>query len=682
MTIADPLLAQRTLHAPRPGARALTADLLWKLPRVGRPVLSAGGGEAVVPVTTYDVEKNKGCTRLYRLQRDGQCAPLTAAERSAGTPAFSPDGSQLAFLAKDRDADPKDRASTQVWVLPLGGGEARCVTDLPLGAVDVLWMPDGKRLLVGAWLFKDHPTVEGSRSEASRRKDEPITTHATEERFFRYWDRWLSENLRAHIFLVDLGSNATRDLLPESSVWFSFMEPAGAIAVAPDGSELAFSAQRVGGPGMRLRSDVYRLALPGGDATPQPLCLTGDHPGSCSRPRYSPDGSQLLYGRREDPDFYADRVRLWTYDLRQRRHAPLLVDWDRSPESFEYGSDGTLLLEADDAGRGRLFRLRPGDTEPVALTDQGHCGQATQAPDGTIWFTRQDLSSPPEVYLLAPAGSAPTRLTQFTAQELAEVALGEVRELRLEGSHGEEIQCLVVLPPGFKEGAPRPLVHLIHGGPHGIFGDQWHWRWSAQAFAARGAVVACVNFQGSTSFGNDFAQRIQGAWADRPTGDIMAATDALLALGWVDEARMGIAGGSYGGYLTAWLTTQTQRFACAVNHAGVFDLSLMYASDVTWGRATNIGADLWVDASTMDRNNPARHTAGMQTPMLVVHGERDYRVPIDQALLCYGILKAKDVPARLLYFSDENHWILKPKNSLRWYQEVLDWLDRFLGPKA
>ena len=225
-------------------------------------------------------------------------------------------------------------------------------------------------------------------------------------------------------------------------------------------------------------------------------------------------------------------------------------------------------------------------------------------------------------------------------------------------------------------------MHLIHGGPHGQFGDLWHYRWNTHAFAVPGYAVACVNFQGSTSWGNDFAQRIQGAWGERPYEDVMKATDALVASGLVDEGRMAISGGSYGGYLTSWIASQTDRFACAINHAGVYDLTLQYASDVTWGRAANMGGDIWHAPEAVDRWNPARHAEGLNTPMLVIHGEKDYRVPINHALLCYGILQARGVPSRLLYFEDENHWILKPRNSLRWYAEVISWFERFLGPKG
>ncbi len=261
---------------------------------------------------------------------------------------------------------------------------------------------------------------------------------------------------------------------------------------------------------------------------------------------------------------------------------------------------------------------------------------------------------------------------------MARVALGEVREMTFEGAQGAEVQMYVVLPPGHERGRRYPLLQVIHGGPHGISGDGFHFRWNAQAFAAPGYVVAEVNFQGSTSWGQDFAQRIQGAWAERPFEDIMRATDLLVAEGLADEARMAAAGGSYGGYMAAWICGHTDRFKCIVNHAGVFDTMSEYGCDVTQGRAVAFGGEPWDGLEAIDRTNPARYASGFKTPMLVAHGHRDYRVPADQGLECYGILKAKGVPARLLYYPDENHWVLKPQNSLLWYREVLGWLARWL----
>ncbi len=680
MNVTMPAPAYVTLHAARPGSRPMDAEVLWSIPRVGTPIPAPGGDHLAVPVTTFSTETNRGTTRLWRVPTDGGTPqPLTSTERTASQPAFSPCGGHMAFVASAAD-DPK--APAQLHVLPLLGGEAEGVTDMPLSVFDPTWLPDGSGIVFGAWLFQEHPDVEATRTEAARRKEDPYTVHATEDRMFRFWDTWIAGGTFARLFLYDVASGTVRDLMPGSTLWFNWMDPAGAYDIAPAGDEIVFTGLHVGGPEKRLRSDVYRLPLAAEGA--EPACLTAGNPAASVRPRYTPCGAAILYGKTEDPDFYADRARIMRIDRATLEHDAWLADWDRAPSGWVFGDGGDLWFQAEDDGGAPIWRLdlkaaRNGATEPEAMIRGGSCGAPKPASDGHVYFTRHAVSEPPEIWRVPTSGGAGERVTTFTDEALVDVALGEVRDYRFEGAEGETVQAVVILPPGYEEGTRMPLVHMIHGGPHGTFGDLWHFRWSTHCFAQPGYVVACVNFQGSTSWGNDFAQRIQGAWGDRPYGDVLAGTDHLIAAGLVDETRMAISGGSYGGYLTAWIATQTQRFACAVNHAGVFDLPLQYASDITWGRPRTMGGEIWDAPDAIDRWNPARHTAGMATPMLVIHGEKDYRVPINHALECYGILKSKGVEARLLYFADENHWILKPRNSLRWYAEVLDWYERFLS---
>jgi len=659
-----------TLYPARKGATPITAELLWSIPRVGSPVPAPDGATLAVAVTSYDMEKNEGRSRIWLVPSKGaspaEPRALTSAEFSSSEPAFSTDGKRIAFTRKDA------KKKAQLHVMALDGGESETLTDLPLGCFDPRWLPDGSGIVFAAQLIKGHLTPEATAAELERREKDPVKAHVTEDRVYRYWDTWLTTGEVPHLFVLDLATRKLRDLTPESTAWFDWMDPAGRYDIAPDGSELAYEGTIIDATSGIMRSAIFTAPISRGTAA----CLTPDHPASDAAPRYSPDGKFIVYGMQHDPYFYADRMRIMAYDRAARTHAGWIESWDLSPSHWTFGADGTLYLEAEEDARNSLFVWK-GSGAPRRIVRGGYVNGVRAGRDGRLFYNLHSLSQPAEIHACDANGGSATALTTFTAPAMAKVSLGEVREVTFEGASGAKVQMFVIMPPGHQEGQRVPLVHSIHGGPHGTSADWFHYRWNAHAFAAPGYVCAQVNFQGSTSWGQDFAQRIQGAWADRPFQDVMLATDLLIAAGLVDEKRMAATGGSYGGYMASWIEGHTDRFRCIVNHAGVYNTLSQYASDVTQGRHKSFGGEPWDGLEAITRCNPAHAAEGFNTPMLVIHGEKDYRVPVTQGLECYGVLKAKGVPARLVYFPDENHWVLKPRNSALWYREVLGWIDRF-----
>jgi dipeptidyl aminopeptidase/acylaminoacyl peptidase len=294
-----------------------------------------------------------------------------------------------------------------------------------------------------------------------------------------------------------------------------------------------------------------------------------------------------------------------------------------------------------------------------------------------FWHRHETMAQPPEVAITH--GGHTTLVSGFTTEALAEFDFRPATEITFAGADGNQIQAFVNEPPGFDPDRTWPLLQNVHGGPHNGVTDAWHWRWNTQVMASAGYVVASVNFHGSSSFGDEFTRSIRGRWGDQPTTDIEAATDHLLALGSIDPDRMAIAGGSYGGYLVTWITTQTDRYAASICHAGVTDLLGQYASDHTEGRDTAMGGVPWEDMDAVNRWSPMAHTHDIVTPTLVIHGELDYRVVVTQGLELYGVLKAKGVPTRLVYYGDEGHWIEERDNALHWWGEFLGWLERWIG---
>jgi dipeptidyl aminopeptidase/acylaminoacyl peptidase len=576
--------------------------------------------------------------------------------------------------------------------MPLDGGEPERLTDLPLGACDPRFFPDGRRLAFLAPVLAAAPAPEATRQLLEQREKDPVKARVTEDRFYRYWDRWLTSGEVHHLFVLELASRQLTDLTPDSRRFFDLMDPAGGYDIAPDGSELAFAVNATDPPYPTVKYDVFTVPAAGGPVRN----ITKEHTGDSMRPRYTPDGRGIVYGMQREVDFYADRVRIVRHDRTTGKNVVLTEGWDRSASDWAIAPDGrTVAILAEDQGRVGLYRIDldqalaaaeqgpgagqgPGVT-PQVLARGGHLAGLTWVGERRLAYTQDSLAGPPEVWTLGPNANAPEALSHFNDARMAELDLGAVQEIEFAGAGGRPIQMFVVTPPGFDPAKKWPLVQLVHGGPHGIFGDQFHFRWNAQLFASKGYVVAMVNFHGSTSFGQEFAASILGSHGDQPYADVMAGTDRLLATGYIDEQKMAAAGGSYGGYLVSWIAGHTDRFACLVNHAGVYDTLAQYSSDVTYGRSRAYGGEPWGDLGVIDRWNPARFAHGFKTPMLVVHGENDYRVPYTQGLAVYGVLKAKGIPARLVVYPDENHWVLKPANSCHWYSEVLGWLERFLG---
>lgn len=647
----------------------LTATDLWEMARVGQPEPHPDGDFAVVPVTTYDIEENKGTTRLWKVTSAGDRHPLTSSHWSSTNPAVSSDGTRLAFLRKlENDGKP------QLHVMDLTGGEAECHTDLPLGVAAAKWQPGDAGIVLAAPLLAGFPSVAATRAELARREESPDEPVVTEHAVYRYWKRWLVGGEIHHLFHLDLSSNTLTELTPDLDRQIALDDPEGVFDISPDGTEVAFAADIEPEPRLRFRFAIHTVSIT--DPNPKQLEDDGSLPAQQLRPRYSPDGRAIAFGEQHERDYYADHVKLVSYDRASGAKSHLAPWWDRSAGGWEYTADSDLVLHASNEGSMAVYLLPIGTDTPTRLTagDYAHGPRPTLGP---VWLRTESAERPADVAVLQENG---LRLVGgFNAAVLDRIELGAAGEFSFSGAGGAPIQTHIVYPPGFDRTRKWPLVHNIHGGPHNASGGSWHWRWNTQAFAAAGYVVVSVNFHGSDSFGDDFTRSIRGAWGDKPMQDIMAATDHLVGLGFIDENRMAVVGGSYGGYLVSWIIGQTDRFATAICHAGVTDLLGQWASDVTAGREAAVGGTPWDDLDAVLRWSPLAHTNTMSTPTLVIHGEKDYRVVVTQGLALYGILKQKGVDARLVYYPDEGHWIETPRNSLHWYREFMGWLERYIG---
>ena len=670
--LAVPLLAAFALSAAEPPAKhPLTVDDIWAVVRVGRPVVSPDGRSIVYPRTTWEAEKNRNLTDLW-LQplAGGQGRRLTSHEAGESAPAFSPDGTRLAFVSK-RDGDKE----AQLYVLRLDGGEAERWTEMPRAVQSPKWTADGKRIVFVSSVLGE--SLETTKTELARReKDEKTRVKATvsENRLVRYWDHWLETDEWVRLFALDVASRTVTELTPGMKR-LGQLDGGLAFDVARDGS-VVFAANATEPPWKSTNTDLFFVPAGGG----APRNLTADNPAEDGSPVFSPDGRTIAYGREAKADGWPDRTRLALLDLATGKTRILTEEWDSVPEDWSFTPDGkTLVCRSEVRARTNVYALPIAGGTPRLVWKGGRATSLAMAGAMDLVFGATSFRRPAELATVKLDGTAFRSLTSWNDALMAGIAFGEEREVVFKGAGGNDVQMFVIHPPGFEKGKKYPLVHVIHGGPIGTSGDEFHPRWNAHAFAAPGYVVAMVNFHGSSSFGQAFVESILGAPGDKPFQDVMAATDFLIAEGSVDPKRMAATGGSYGGYLVNWIAGQTDRFAALVSHAGIYSLLGQFGSDVTFGRHHSYGGYPFTNLESVERWTPNRHAANLKTPMLVVHGEKDFRVPITQGLELYGVLTAKGVPARLVAYPDENHWVLKGTNAKHWYGEVLGWLARWLG---
>lgn len=661
--------------------RPITAQDLWAVKRVGAPALSPDGRQAVVSVQEWSVEKNKPTASLWLVDvASATTRRLTAGSGSDTAPAWSPDGTRIAFTSKRGEDE-----TTALYVIPIAGGEAEKLLELPMGISVPAWLPDGKGIVFATQVI---PELAGSfaksdlaaiKKEAKRRKDAKMTAYATEYRQYRWFDRNLTDNLANRLLKIDVANKALTDLTPNYDRLFS---PSGEVRfdVAPDGRHVALALNSTPPPyATQPNLDIVLVPTDGSGAF---VNLTADNPYADDAPRFAPDGRSVLYTRISTANSQGELRRLWQHRLADKRNMPMSAALDLSIDEPAFAGDDVVFLAEQD-GRIPVFGLAPDGGKPrVVFADGSNTGLDVAGQQAV--FLNETTSRPAELFAIDLKGGPARQLTRFNEALFATLELGKVESHHFAGAGGDNVQAWVIYPPGFDPKKKYPLVQLLHGGPHTMVRDAFSTRWNSHVFASPGYIVAWVNRHGSTGFGEAYARSINGAWGDKPMEDVLKANDYLFAaIPAIDRDNVAAAGASYGGYLATWLLGHTKAFKTLVNHAGVSDFIGQYGADITTYGFTRevLGGTPWDSPEAMQRNNPVAYAANFSTPMLITHGEKDYRVPYGQGIALYGILQTMRVPSRLVVFPDENHWILSPQNSIYWNYEVQAWLARYIGGK-
>ncbi len=649
----------------------LTVEALWSLTRPGRPELSPDGRWAVIPITRFDREKNRGNTDLWRFDLAGSEPPrrLTLNEDNDTAAAFRPDGRLVAFVSKRGDSP------AQLYLLPWDGGEAERLTDLPVAVGAPKWSPDGRFLIFPAATYPDLGSDwQKVRERVQREKEDRVQAKISETRIVRVWDRYATDGRFYHFFRLDLATRELENLTPGLSLWTQ-LEGEPEWDLAPDGRELVFSANVTDPPYGTLNFDLLALPLDEAGRPAGPLRnLTQGHEPDDLSPRYSPDGRSIVFRRHQRAQHPADFARLALLERTTGRVRFLAPEWDAAPTVEGFDAQGNLLLLVEERGRVHLVR-KPLAGGARSTLVQGGRVHAAEAKGERVVFVRSSFLEPPELWVLDRKG--PRQLTRENTELVARTAPVSVEEFEIPGSQGSPVHGFLMLPPNFRRDGTFPLLFFLHGGPHAAFLDEFNFRWNARLAASRGYVVALPNFHGSTGYGQAFAESIVGDHATRPFADVMAWADALLERRYGAADRLFAAGASYGGFLINWILGSTDRFRALICHAGVYDHPGQFASDWVWARPAAYGAAPWEDYERTQRFSPSRLAPNFRTPTLVLHGEKDYRVPIAQGLELYGVLQGKGVPSKIVIFPDENHWILKPQAAELWWREFFTWLERF-----
>ncbi|HEX8773952.1 MAG TPA: S9 family peptidase [Pyrinomonadaceae bacterium] len=666
-------LLATTVSAQQTGRR-LTVNELLKVRRVSDPQVSPDGRTVAFTITDPDIAANKSRTQIYLIPMEGgEPRALTSGDQSSESPRWSPDGKRLAYIS-----------DSQVWTIDVASGEKKKVTNAATGADVPVWSPDGKWLAFTSEVYPECADDECNRKRAQAVDESKVKAKIADRLLYRHWKTW-KEGKRSHVFVVSAEGGAARDLTPGD--WdappFSLGGPPE-YAFSPDSKELAFTRNTDKDEAISTNNDIFTVSVAGGEARR----ITGDNRGADSTPVYSPDGRYIAYRSQPRAGFEADRWQLMLFDRQTNKSRSLSEPFDLQVESIAFSPDSKrIYLTAGERGLQPIYTVAVGGGNITKLVADGFNDDVKITADGKwLVFTRNSAASPTEIYRAGADGTGVTAVTKINDAFIAGFGLRPAEEVTWTGAEQARVGGWIIKPPDFNASRKWPLLVLIHGGPQGAWNNNWGYRWNPEVFASAGYVVFMPNPRGSTGYGQKFTDEISGDWGGRVFTDLLNGVAHVVSLGYVDKERIGAAGGSYGGYMVNWIEGHNNdprvHFKALVSHAGVYNLTSMYgATEELWFAEWEFKGTPWDNPEIYTRWSPHMFVKEFKTPMLVTHGELDYRVPVGEGLQLFTALQRRGVPSKLLYFPDEGHWILKPQNSQLWYTTVLNWFDAYLKPK-
>lgn len=664
VVVARPLVAQTP-------SRPLTIADFLSLDRASDVQISPDGGTVAFTVTSTLLEQDRRMSHVWLQPVAGGAARRITDDSLGGRGArWSPDGRTLAYVTA--------RGVPEIRLYSVAAGRRRRLVEVATGADGIVWSPTGTHVAFASEVYPDCADDACNRRRLAADTRRPSQARVYEELLFRHWNRW-DDGRRSHLFVAPVAGGRPVDVTAglDADVPVPPFGGAEDYAFSADGRFLYYTTKVGTDRAQHTNSDIYRVPIEGGP----PHNLTAQRSGGERAPLPAPGGRLLAYLSQERPGFESDRWRLMVRDLVEGRDYDVTARFDRSVNSYLWLPDARgLLLSAQDGHRTALYRV---DLDGVIERVQswGNTSEFSLAGDGaTVALLNDAIDRPGQVFVWQLGSREPPRqVGNLNADRLRGVRMYPAEELQWVGAAGRTVRGMLVRPPQFREGQRYPLVVLIHGGPQSAWLDNFHARWNAQLFAAPGYVVALLNPRGSTGFGQAFVDEVSRDWGGRVFVDIMAGVEHAARFPFVDSTRMAAAGGSFGGYMVNWINAHTRRFDALISHAGVYNLEAFYgATEELWFPEWEFGGPPWENRTWYERWSPHRFADGFGTPTLVIHGALDYRVPDTEGLAMFQALRRQAIPARLVYFPDEGHWIARPQNQKLWWEEVQGWLARYL----
>ncbi|MEA3420599.1 MAG: S9 family peptidase [Acidobacteriota bacterium] len=645
--------------------------------RISDPQVSPDGAWIVFTLRTTDLEANKGRTDLWLVSTDGKnLRRLTTHKEKDFNPRWSACGKSVWFLSTRS-------GSCQVWRIRMKGGEAEQFTKEPLDVGNIIVSPDGKYIAFTMETFLDCNTPECTKKKLDKIAKKKSTGRIYENIYIRHWDTWC-DGRRSHLFTIPTAGGKTIDVMPGMDA-DTPSKPFGGpeeITFTPDEKGLVFSARNAGRE--EAWSTDFDLYYVPADGSETPRCLTEKNRAWDTCPVFSPDGKTLAYLAMNRPRYEADRFRVILYSWPEGKKLILTENWALSPSSILWSADSkTIYATAPNTGQNSLFAIDTKIGKISTIIKEGHVSSPAIAGERII-YGLNNLCSPVELYSAMLDGSDAHPITKINSVKVSAARMGEYEQFKFKGWNKEDVYCHVVKPVDFDPLKKYPVAFLIHGGPQGSFGNNFHYRWNPQAYTGAGYAAVMVDFHGSVGYGQNFTDSIRGDWGGKPLEDLKKGLAAVLArYPWMDGERVAALGASFGGYMINWIAGNwPDRFRCLINHDGNLDERMAYydTEELWFPEWDHIGTP-WTNPKGYEKHNPVNFVKNWKTPMLVIHGAKDFRVVETQGMGTFNALQRLGIPSKLLYFPDENHWVLKPHNSILWHETVISWMDKWCKRK-